>query len=895
MKKNKIIKDLSPIYFFTFIFCLILSVSAQNLTVREIMAEPSISGMRVESERLSPDGKYVVFLWNAEGREPKDLYLISTTGGEPRKLLSPKDLLRQTPAEEKEDKLNYGLIVDDEFVKSRRNQIGNLDWSPDSKRLLFAQNGDLYILNIESYLTTGKSALLENSWKALEPIFQRQADLIPNIHSVLTRVGIQEQEIFGRIAQYRSNLINILSEKPEAENGNRSERQKQKVIQASNDFNQAVSRLFQLPENYPQLRSNETFLKLLDELQGLQNRIKVYQEDYLNLSESFSMKPRRLTKTQAAETSAQWLDHRRILYAQSGNFFVADTESFMIAQVSREANPQNAVSVSSATPTENDELIAYIVSDASKQKSIIVPTFIDDLVQAPSSRRGFSEQKILVAKSDGSLEKPIEIELPKAEGDSYFYGIEWLADNKTLIVDRVDKTHKRRQIFAAPVENDKANVFLIHEETDEKWIGGPARILEANPKKENQFFFGSEKDGWHHLYLVSLDQSKFADKKANAEIKQLTKGDWQVEWAKWSDENRILLNSTRASAAEREFYYLLPMTETLVPVESGQKGMKTNPQIADAGSAATKFIYEYSEWNKPGEIYVDESCNAKCENAPPQKLTNTAPESFLKRKWNEPQFIEIPSGDKKKIPAKIYLPANFDKKKKYPMVIFVHGAGYLQNVINGWNNYWREFLFNQLLTEKGYVVLDIDYRGSAGYGRDWRTDVYDFLGGKDYEDHLDAIDHMTANYAVDAKRVGVYGGSYGGFMAGMLVMRAPEKIAAAAALRPVFDWKNYYAANAFYTSQRLRSPKENPEGYRRSSPISYAEKLEKPLLILHGLVDSNVQAQDSFQLVEKLIRLNKTPYFESMFYPSENHAFTRATSWADEYERILTFFEKHLK
>jgi dipeptidyl aminopeptidase/acylaminoacyl peptidase len=204
-------------------------------------------------------------------------------------------------------------------------------------------------------------------------------------------------------------------------------------------------------------------------------------------------------------------------------------------------------------------------------------------------------------------------------------------------------------------------------------------------------------------------------------------------------------------------------------------------------------------------------------------------------------------------------------------------------------------MFNQLLTQKGYVVLDIDYRGSAGYGRDWRTDVYDFLGGKDYEDHLDAIDFMVKNYAVDPKKVGVYGGSYGGFMAGMLITRAPEKVAAAAALRPVFDWKNYYYSSPVYTAQRLGFPEKNPEAYKRSSPITYAENLQKPLLILHGLVDNNVPAQDSIQMIEKLMRLEKTQYFDAMLYPSENHGFVRPSSWADEYERILSFFEKHLK
>ncbi len=305
-----------------------------------------------------------------------------------------------------------------------------------------------------------------------------------------------------------------------------------------------------------------------------------------------------------------------------------------------------------------------------------------------------------------------------------------------------------------------------------------------------------------------------------------------------------------------------------------------------------------SRWNEPGELYAHKlcfNCSASEEFSAPIQLTKTTPDEFFRRIWNAPKFISIPTRDGKKIAAKIYQPADFNKTKKYPMVVFVHGAGYLQNVINGWNNYYREFMFNELLTQKGYVVLDIDYRGSAGYGRDWRTDVYDFLGGKDMDDHVDAIDYMVANYSVNKNKVGVYGGSYGGFMAGMLAMRAPDKVAAAAALRPVFDWKNYYESSPGYTAQRLGFPDKNPEAYKRSSPITYADKLERPLLILHGMSDDNVPVQDSVQLIEKLIRLGKTQYFEAMLYPSENHGFVRPESWTDEYERILAFFEKNLK
>jgi dipeptidyl aminopeptidase/acylaminoacyl peptidase len=782
---------------FTFCFLLVLSVSAQNLSVRDIMAEPSIAGMRPENERLSPDGKYVVFMWNAEGKEPKDLYIVSTARGAPHKLLSPSDLRPPMPTPTNESKLNYGLIVSDDFVKSRQNQIGNLDWAPDSTKILFSQNGDLYLWNFA-----------------------------------------------------------------------------------------------------------KTFAPPTD--------IMIYRTEDI----------RRLTRTQSAEAAARWLDNKRILFSQSGNLFVIDTENFSLVQISKEANPAAFVSVFNATPTGNGDLIAYVVSDGSKQRALFVPNYLDEFVQAPTFRRGFTEQKVLVVKADGSTDKPFEIKLPKAEGAGFIRGLDWAADNSSLVVDRIDKDTKRRQLFYVHDVGSKAEqTILITEEIDGKWIAPLSSIVETNPKDDSQILFGSERDGFNHLYLATLTRAKpepnptgeiRAENPTDAgftgkvEIIQLTKGNWQVEWAKWVSGEKLVYMSTESGTASRDFARIDVPTNKREeffgpPIKNG---MLSSPQLSE--DAEPMLLYSASGWNHPNELYaVRAFCDGdlpgrRFPNGCPQirfssVLTKTTPDAFLKRTWNEPKFIDIPSRDGKQIKSKIYLPGSFDKKKKYPMAIFVHGAGYLQNTINGWNNYYREFMFNDLLTRKGYVVLDIDYRGSSGYGRDWRTDVYDFLGGKDYEDHLDAIDFMVANYAVDASKVGVYGGSYGGFMAGMLVLRAPEKIAAAAALRPVFDWKNYFYSSPNYTAERLGFPDKNAEAYKRSSPITYAENLKKPLLILHGVVDDNVPAQDSMQMVEKLIRLEKTQYFEAMFYPAENHGFTRATSWTDEYERILMFFEKHLK
>jgi acetyl esterase/lipase len=770
-------KKIIPFCLFTFALCFVLSAKAQNLTVRDIMREPSPAGMRPDSEKLSPDGRRIVFAWNAEGKEPRNLYIVDSSGGEPRVLVNAgQNFEARTPPPE--SKLNYGLTVRDDFVRAREKNLGGVEFSPDSKRILFLQNTDIYVLDLDA-----KDA-----------------------------------------------------------------------------------------------------------------------------------KPRRITRTQGAEASARWLSNDGILYQSGGNFFVLNLKETSLIQVTKEANPQAFITIFNVNSSEDGKLLAYVLSDGSRQRALFVPNYLDEFTQAPTTRRGFTEQKVFVTLTDGSREKPFEINLPKTEGVSFIRSLKWAADDSSLLIDRVDRDTKRRRLFFVRDVGSKAEqIILVTEETDAKWIAPLSRIAEPHPKDVSQILFASEKDGFNHLYLATLEKRKPEPNPAgeirqenptdagfttNVSIKQLTKGNFEIDWAKWSAQGEtIVFSSTEENTAERQFYSFEPRTNYKRQVPAFEKGLKTSPQIDKVNEQPT-LLYSFSQWNQPTELYTTRVCPGCRGMEVPRQITKSTPESFKKINWNQPKFVGIPTRDGKNVKAKIYLPDNFAEnsaKRLHPMVIFVHGAGYLQNTINGWNNYYREFMFHTILTQKGYVVLDIDYRGSAGYGRDWRTDVYDFLGGKDYDDHLDAIDFAVKNYSVNPQKIGVYGGSYGGFMAEMLVMRAPEKIAAAAALRPVADWKNYFASSPVYTAERLGFPDKNPEGYKRSSPIAYADRLQKPLLILHGLVDDNVHAQDSIQLIEKLIRLEKTPYFEAMMYPSENHGFQRPTSWTDEYERILLFFERHLK
>jgi dipeptidyl aminopeptidase/acylaminoacyl peptidase len=274
------------------------------------------------------------------------------------------------------------------------------------------------------------------------------------------------------------------------------------------------------------------------------------------------------------------------------------------------------------------------------------------------------------------------------------------------------------------------------------------------------------------------------------------------------------------------------------------------------------------------------------------RLTDTRTPEFKAREWIQPQFVTVPSTHGgAPIWAKLYRSAQLEPGKKYPVVMFVHGAGYLQNVTQRYTPYFREQMFHNLLVQNGYVVLDMDYRASKGYGVKWRTAIYRQMGHPELDDYLDGVNWMVANAQGDPARVGIYGGSYGGFMTLMAMLRAPDVFKAGAALRPVSDWTSY---NHEYTSNILNTPDVDPEAYKTSSPIEYAQNLKGHLLIAHGMVDDNVFFQDSVRMAERLIELKKD-HWELAPYPLEKHSFVQPESWYDEYRRIFQLFERTLK
>ena len=294
----------------------------------------------------------------------------------------------------------------------------------------------------------------------------------------------------------------------------------------------------------------------------------------------------------------------------------------------------------------------------------------------------------------------------------------------------------------------------------------------------------------------------------------------------------------------------------------------------------------HSSSNKPWELYLQE---AKPGGKIEQVTNKAESDEFKSYAWKEPEHVTFTARDGAIVHARLYKPANPHANK--PAVLFVHGAGYLQNAHKWWSNYFREYMFNNMLADNGYYVLDIDYRGSAGYGRNWRTGIYRHMGGKDLTDHVDGADWLVKNYGVNPKHIALYGGSYGGFITLMGLFTEPEVFAAGAALRSVTDWANY---NHGYTSNILNEPFNDSLAYRRSSPIYFAEGLKGNLVMLHGMMDVNVHFQDIVKLSQRLIELGKDNW-ELAVYPMEDHGFVEPSSWTDEYKRVFKLFETVLK
>lgn len=594
----------------------------------------------------------------------------------------------------------------------------------------------------------------------------------------------------------------------------------------------------------------------------------IWRGDVWTAATAGGSKPARLTQTKAAEGNVAFSpDGKRISYTRGGELFVVDLGTGLLAQLT-EASGGN---VTGYKWSPEGERIVYHAS-APGARTQVLPVYSGRFVTARPFPRGVAGDepgpaKAFIVASRGG--KALALGDSELGARAQRFLPEWSPDSRSLLGRFASQDSKKQVLGVIDAATGKVRTVAVN--TDERWVARGFAMWSPDGK---EIAFSSDRSGFIHLYKVPA---------GGGEAVQLTKGDWELDTERfgfapeWKGD-RIFYSSTEDGTEQRQFY-------SIAGDGTGKRKISTRPGVhVGVASEDGKHVAMLSaDLDNPLDLYVDGA-----------RVTVSPGKEFKEYAWPRTEFVSFRSrGDGAAVKAKLLLPPGYaaGDGKHWPSVFFIHGAGIASSVLRQWGSYHEvRYAFNAYLANKGYVVMDLDYRGSSGYGRDWRTGVYLHMGGKDLDDVLGAVDFMKARGNFDMGRVGIWGVSYGGFMTNMALFLSPGTFKAGSAWAAVNDWENY---NQSYTRERLTTPAENPEAYRRSSPITYSAMLRDNLMMVHGMGDTNVLFQDAVQLSEKLIQEGKL--FEEIFYPQEDHGFVRDETWVDAVRRTAAFFDRHLQ
>jgi dipeptidyl aminopeptidase/acylaminoacyl peptidase len=578
----------------------------------------------------------------------------------------------------------------------------------------------------------------------------------------------------------------------------------------------------------------------------------------------------RLTKTKAPELDPQFSpDGTKVAFLQNGEIYVLGLNGGTLEQRTDIKAPAK---LDTFRWSPDGKYFSYSI-EPQPGRTLPLPIYSGRFVAAPPFPRSVAgdvsaaEQWYVIGATGDDPPRLMDM------GRGYdSRPAQWSHDSKYLALASQSADFKSQEIRVVDVSTGKART--VFHQVDDRWVEVSDIGWDSESKK---LWLTSDQSGFKHLYTVGID---------GKDLKQITHGDWEIHNDSFSHNpqwigDSIYYSSTQAGTAERQIYRVKAAGGSAPERLSKEEGLHIS-WISEDGQARAELR---ADMRNPFDLYVDGA-----------RVTKSPRAEFYQAPWAATRFVTYPSlKDQKPVAARLLLPSSYDPDQPSaiprPAIVYIHGAGYATSVLKQWGSYQElRFVFNNFLAQRGYVVLEMDYRGSTNYGRDWRSGVYLNMGGPDLEDVLGGVEYLRGLKNIDMGRVGIWGWSYGGFMTAMAMFRNPATFQAGAAFSGVYDWANY---NADYTGERLTTPTENPEAYRRSSPIDFSSQLRNHLLLVHGIVDDNVLFQDVVQLSEKLIHEGKS--FDEAFYPEENHAYARDESFKDAFKRAADFFDRHLR
>ena len=440
--------------------------------------------------------------------------------------------------------------------------------------------------------------------------------------------------------------------------------------------------------------------------------------------------------------------------------------------------------------------------------------------------------------------------------------VHWTPDSSAIVVHRLNRVQNHLDLLRADSQTGQVRTLL--SEADPYWINlGDFRFLE-----DGRFLLSSERDGFRHLYLYSAD---------GKDAKRLTQGQWEVSAVSGVDEKQKLVYfvATEASPLERHLY--------AAPLIGGNLKRITQQPGTHAISMAPDqltFIDTFSSLTNPTQQTIH-SIDGR-----PIAVFREADRKLLNDHELLPtEITTLSTSDGAKLYAKLIKPANFDPARKYPAIVMVYGGPGAQSVRNSWPG----ANWDQVLAARGFVIWQVDNRGSTGRGHAFETPLYRRLGKTELADQLEGVRHLISMGFVDPARIGIYGWSYGGYMTLYSLLNSPATFRAGIAGAPVTSWLNY---DTVYTERYLGLPSENAAGYRESSAIEYSANLKARLLMVHNIEDDNVLFQNTLQMAARLEKEDRL--FEMIVYPQKSHGVSGPVR-RSLLEKTTAFFEENLR
>ncbi|HEX8432940.1 MAG TPA: S9 family peptidase [Longimicrobium sp.] len=439
-----------------------------------------------------------------------------------------------------------------------------------------------------------------------------------------------------------------------------------------------------------------------------------------------------------------------------------------------------------------------------------------------------------------------------SDPEVYIARMEWAESPNEVVIQRLNRQQNRLEVMLGDVRTGVARA--IFTDTDSAWVEVDDDFRWINGGR--QFLFSSERDGWNHLYVVNRDGSG---------ARQLTRGPWDVTSVTAVDERGGLVYFTGHEESPEELHLYRVKLDG-----SGMQQITREPGTHSASIAPGSpfFLDVYSRAGVPPTIRLHST-----DGTAVRTLVDNARvrQNVAALAGGQPEFFQFRTGDGTELRGWMMKPADFDPNKKYPVLMYVYGGPGSQTVVDSWGG--TRYLWHKMLTQRGYIVVSVDNRGTGARGSSFKKATYLNLGARETADQIEAARWVGRQSWADASRIGIWGWSYGGFMTASSMFAEGSPFKAGIAVAPVVDWRLY---DTIYTERFMRTPQENPQGYSRNAPVSNAAGLRGRFLLVHGTGDDNVHYQNTTQLVNALQAAGKQ--FTFMAYPNRNHSISGGTT-----------------